>query len=505
MIKILVIDDEEDIVRVLSISLRADGYEVFQAFNGEEGLDVFENEAPDIVLTDIKMPGMSGIEVLQKIKERDNDSEVIIITGHGDIDNAIEALKYGASDFINKPVRDEALSIALQRATDKLDIRRKLKEYTDNLEDKVEVATRRLTRQSDFLNELIQSSSDGIVAMDDDFKITLFNPGAERIFGYSADEVLDKMDFFNLYTPEIAETCRLETSYPKEVTELHWRETGITAKDGNLIPVRYAAAPLCEKKQMLGSVAFFQDLREIKRLEAELVHSERLAAIGQTIAGLAHGIKNISHGLEGGSYIVDVGLRKNDTEKLKSGWDMIKRNIQRTSNLVLDLLSYSKEREPAYNECLPNEIANDVYKLLQNNAQENNIEILKDFDSSIGKVIMDCDTIHSVLLNLMSNALDACLFDENTDKQWQIRLKTSHASNNMIQFEITDNGIGMSEEVRDKLFTSFFSTKGVRGTGLGLMVSRKLVEEHEGEIEVASQLGQGTTFKVQLPYKTTES
>ena len=176
MIKILVIDDEEDIVRVLSISLRADGYEVFQAFNGEEGLDVFENEAPDIVLTDIKMPGMNGIKVLQNIKERENDSEVIIITGHGDIDNAIEALKYGASDFINKPVRDEALTIALQRATEKLDIKRKLKEYTGNLEDKVEEATIRLTRQSDFLNELIQSSNDGIVAMDEDFKITLFNP-----------------------------------------------------------------------------------------------------------------------------------------------------------------------------------------------------------------------------------------------------------------------------------------------------------------------------------------
>ena len=104
MNKILLIDDEEDILRVLSISLRADGYDVMTAGSGEEGLDIYEKEVPDIVLTDIKMPGMDGIEVLSRIKEQERDSEVIIITGHGDIDNAIEALKYGASDFINKPV-----------------------------------------------------------------------------------------------------------------------------------------------------------------------------------------------------------------------------------------------------------------------------------------------------------------------------------------------------------------------------------------------------------------
>ena len=504
MNKILLIDDEEDIVRVLSISLRADGYEVVPAFSGEEGMEVFEKESPDIVLTDIKMPGMSGIEVLKKIKERESDAEVIIITGHGDIDSAVEALKYGASDFINKPVRDEALSIALQRANEKLDIKRKLKEYTIDLENKVALATRRLRRQSDFLSELIQSSNDAIVATGKDFKIAIFNPGAERIFGYSSEEVIGKMVSFDLYPPEIAETFRNEIDHLKISGELPWKEAMITAKDETPIPVRFTGAPLYENQEVLGSVAFFQDLREIKRLEKELVKSERLAAIGQTVAGLAHGIKNILHGLEGGSYIVDLGLRKNDTAKLKSGWDMIKRNIERTSNLVLDLLSYSKERVPAYSDCYPNDIANDVCELVNNKAQENSIEIIKEFDATIGKVVMDPHTIHSVLLNLMSNAIDACLFDENMDKTWQVKLKTACKNNHLIQFEVADNGMGMSPEVKQKLFASFFSTKGHRGTGLGLMVTRKLIEEHHGKIEATSQLGQGTVFTVQLPYEITE-
>ena len=107
MTRLLLIDDEKSIVDVMAISLKSDGYEVLTSSSGEEGLEIFDRESPDIVITDIKMPGMDGIEILKAIKERSDITEVIIITGHGDVDNAIEALKYGASDFINKPVRDE--------------------------------------------------------------------------------------------------------------------------------------------------------------------------------------------------------------------------------------------------------------------------------------------------------------------------------------------------------------------------------------------------------------
>ena len=275
----------------------------------------------------------------------------------------------------------------------------------------------------------------------------------------------------------------------------------IRSKDGQNIPVRFSGTVLQEKDKDMGTVAFFQDLREIKRLEKELVQSERLAAVGQTVAGLAHGIKNILHGLKGGSYLVDIGINKNDTEKLKKGWEMIKRNVGRTSNLVMDLLSYAKEREPEYEDCYPNEIAKDVCELVRDKAREHRVEITEEFDDSIGEVSMDPNTIHEVLLNLMSNAVDACLFDENTSKNWQVGLKTTKEEGNVIKFEVSDNGAGMDEEVLKKLFTSFFSTKGHRGTGLGLMVTRKLIEEHEGTIAVNSQLGRGTTLTFQLPYK----
>ncbi len=505
MNKILLIDDEPDIVRVLGISLKADGYEVIPALSGAEGLEAFSRDKPKIIITDIKMPGMNGIEVLKKIKALDPDTEVIIITGHGDIDNTIEALKYGASDFINKPVRDEALSIALKRARDKLEIKQKLKEYTTDLEKKIAAATSELRRQTSFQTKLIRSSNDGIVATDQDLKVVIYNPGAQHIFGYSQSEVLYKMTVAHLFPAEIADQFRAAQTDDSTIKDFAWRETEITAKNGQEIPVKFSGTILRENGNDMGTVAFFQDLREIKRLEKELLQAERLAAVGQTVAGLAHGIKNILHGLKGGSYLVDIGIKNDDTVKLTKGWDTVKRNIDRTSNLVMDLLSYSKEREPEYETCRPNEIAADVYELVQEKALENDVAIIREFDDSIGEVVMDPRTIHEVLLNLMSNAVDACLFDEDIAKQWQVKLKTAREKNSIIRFEVEDNGAGMSENIQRQLFTSFFSTKGHRGTGLGLMVSRKLVEEHGGTIEVKSQPDKGTVFTVRLPCKTVDN
>jgi len=207
-------------------------------------------------------------------------------------------------------------------------------------------------------------------------------------------------------------------------------------------------------------------------------------------------------GLKGGSYLVDVGITKSDSQKLQKGWDMIKRSIDRTSNLVMDLLSYSKEREPEYKECAPNEIAAEVCDLVRERAQQDRTEIVRDFDPAIGRVCMDPHTIHTALLNFVSNALDACLFDESAGKSWQVRVRTGAEPGQSIRFDVSDNGAGMSDEVQGKLFSSFFSTKGHRGTGLGLLVTRKLVEEHGGSIEVTSRRGEGTTFSMHLPVRT---
>ncbi|MBW2598769.1 MAG: response regulator [Deltaproteobacteria bacterium] len=501
MNKVLLIDDEEDILDVLSLSLKSDGYDVITAASGEKGLEAFEKESPPIVLTDLKMPGMDGLDVLKRVKSTNPDAEVIVITGHGDMDSAIDALRYGASDFVNKPVREEALEIALKRAKEKLVIREKLKAYTLDLENMCYIATGEVKRKSDFQDKLITSSNDGIVATDENGIVVIFNPGAEAIFGVPRIDVVRKTDFGSLFPPEIADVFALMFKSGKNMKDVGWKEVIIQRENKSDVPVRFSAALLYDGEDIIGSVGFFQDLSGIKHLERELVKSERLAAIGQTVARLAHYIKNILTGLKGGTYIVNIGLDKNDTDKLRTGWCMVEKNVGRISSLVFDLLAYSRERSPEHKNCLPNDIVEDVCELMEGVAMENRIKIVRDFGPRVKEVSLDPDMVHRTLLNLVSNAVDACIFDLGNTKQHEVSVKTRLEKGNIIRFEVADNGCGMNEEVKNKIFTAFFSTKGGKGTGLGLLVIQKLVDEHGGSINILSEVGKGSTFIVRFPYK----
>jgi len=503
MSKLLIIDDEEGIRKVLTVSLASDGHDVLAAAGGQEGIEIFKEELPSIVLTDIKMPGMDGIEVLRRIKALNPDAEVIMITGHGDMDSAIEALKLDASDFLNKPIKDEALSVALKRAEERIAIKKKLEAYTNDLENMVRMATEEVKRRSDFQNKLITSSNDAIIATDEKGDIVIYNRGAERIFGYRRSEIIRKMSIDSLYPPAIVSEFRPALEGRSDADLLEWRDIAIVAKGGEVVPTRFSGSILYGEEEVIGSVGFFQDLREIKRLQGELIKSERLAATGQTVAGLAHYIKNILNGLKGGTYVLNAGLDDNETGKIRSGWAMIERNVGRISDLVLNLLAYSKERRPEPENCFPNEIVEEVCALMEPKARENNIRIERDLDPQLGEVHMDPKAIHRSLLNLVSNAIDACIFDPTPKKQLRVRVVTEIKGDHTIRFEVADNGMGMDNETREKIFSTLFSTKGERGTGLGLLVTEKVIKENGGTIHVASEKGNGTTFTVYLPFQET--
>jgi PAS domain S-box-containing protein len=500
-LKLLLIDDEEPAREIVGMSLRSDGYQVLTAEDGKGGLEVFGKESPPIVLTDIKMPGMDGIEVLKRIKEISPETEVIVISGHGDMDLAIQSLQLEASDFVIKPIVEEALSVALRRAREKLRMRRMLKEYTNNLENKVKEATQELRDRYEFEGNLIEHSIDGIIATDEQGNIVTFNQGAERIFGYSKGEVIGKMDIRNLYAPATAEIITQSLhGKGRERQWVHgWRETFVLGREGQKIPARFSGTALYRNGEVIGSVGFFHDLREIKRLEQEVIKSERLAATGQTAAGLAHCIKNISSGLRGGVYIVDKALKTNDMRELGTGWDMVRRNIDRIFGLAMDLLSYSKEREPEYAVCSPNAIANEVCELMDLKAKEFGAEIVRNLDPTIGDLSLDPKGIHRCLLNLVSNAVDAIALDEDEGKEHLVQVTTRRERDGAVTFQVSDNGCGMDEAARKQIFSSLFSTKGSRGTGLGLLVTQKIVQEHGGTITVDSELGKGSTFVIRLP------
>ncbi|MGD8845334.1 MAG: ATP-binding protein [Desulfobacteraceae bacterium] len=359
---------------------------------------------------------------------------------------------------------------------------------------------RDVQQRASFQARLIGSSNDGIVATDDRWQVVIFNPAAESIFGLTGDEAIEKIDVRDIYPAHMIEAFQKATcAVDAEQCNLPWQETFIMDKAGQRIPVRFSGAVLRHKHKKMGVVAFFQDLREIKRLERELLGAERLAAVGQTVAGMAHCVKNILHGLKGGSYMVNIGIQKENAEKLQTGWNMVQRNINRTHDLVQDLLSYSKERQPEMAPCRPNEVVEEVVELMIAVAEENKVTLEIDLCPQIGEVLLDERSLHRSLLNLVGNAIDACRDDPTLGKTHRVKVATRLEEDRTIRFDVSDNGSGMSEEVKEKLFSSFFSTKGPQGTGLGLLVTSKLIEEHQGTIDVESQLEIGTTFTIRLP------
>lgn len=385
--------------------------------------------------------------------------------------------------------------------TDRRESRQKLKEYADNLEGMIKEATVEIERRSDFQDKLIRSSNDGILATDEKGTVVIYNRGAERIFGFPRAEVMGMLKIDQLCPESVANDVRAGLNQENHIDFSSWKEAVVVAKNGDSVPTRFSGSILFQEEEVIGSVCFFRDLREIKRLQNELVKSERLAAIGQTITGLSHYVKNILYGLKGGAYVLNKAMQKNDTDKVKRGWEMIERNISRISDLVMDLLTYSKEREPEPTNCLPNKMVEEVVALMTTTASENDIELEIVLDPLLKEVYLDPQVIHRALLNLISNAIDACLYDTVIKTPWRVKVSTALQKDNTIKFEVSDNGIGMTQETAAMLFSQLFSEKGQKGTGLGLLVTEKIVQENGGTIEVDSELGKGSIFTICLPFK----
>ena len=361
---------------------------------------------------------------------------------------------------------------------------------------------RDLKASEDFQANLIENSIHGIVATDEHGRVNIYNRAAEALFGYSAQDVIGDPELEKYFPRQFVEMI-LDSHLGREIPEprLVAQETIVTSHDHESIPVRFSGFILSDGEKAAGAVGFFQDLRTFKKLEREKLASDRLAVVGQTVAGLAHGIKNILTGLDGGVFVVQTALEDHDKPLLQRGWNMVENNIGRISSLVKDLLSYSRERAPQYEETDPNLLAEEVCALFDIKAQEKSIVIERDFDPDAGqafKVFLDQRGMHACLSNLVANAVDACDIDpRNTEHR--INVRTKQNADGSLTFQVSDNGVGMSEETKRKIFASFYSTKGSRGTGLGLMVTSKIVMEHGGEIFFESEEGKGSTFTMVLP------
>jgi signal transduction histidine kinase len=227
-----------------------------------------------------------------------------------------------------------------------------------------------------------------------------------------------------------------------------------------------------------------------------MVQAERLAAIGQTIASLSHHIKNILQGIRGGSYLIEEGLTSNEADVVRAGWKIVEKNQERISNLVMDMLTFSKERQPEMAPSDINQVVAEVVELMQVRAAEGGVQLTTRLATDIPTLTFDAEGLHRAILNVVTNAIDAC----ESRPAARVCVTTRYqAADRQLEVEVEDTGEGISPEDVKRIFTVFESRKGHRGTGLGLPVSQKILREHGGDIRVASQVGAGSCFTLHLP------
>ncbi len=401
-------------------------------------------------------------------------------------------LHMGRSTVINKKgerVEFLVTTVPFQKENGKFDLVLEMAvDITETLELQEELKV-----ANTFMKSMISSSLYGSIAIDANDKITIFNDAAKAIFKVDDETKLSKQKLVELLPKGLMEL--LESSGGT----VNLSDVNACALDGEKVAIRLIGINMVVDGHYMGKVFWIQDLSDIKNLESEKLEAERLAAVGQTVAGLAHGIKNVLTGLEGGIYLLNTGLQKGKADRSKKGMEMLNRNTARVSTFVKEFLNFSKGQEIQTVMCDPVDIAREVVEMFSAKIEELGIEMSFEHEDVIQPAAFDEEGMLECLSNLVGNAIDACRLSDDTIKS-KVLVKAYERDATII-YEVIDNGCGMDYEVKRKVFTTFFTTKGLGGTGLGLLMTKKIIQQHGGKVEFDTNSGKGTTFRITLPRK----
>ena len=274
----------------------------------------------------------------------------------------------------------------------------------------------------------------------------------------------------------------------------HQSEEVVTAMSGDQYNVLVSTAPLRNNEdEIVQVVEISTNITQVRQLQ------DQLTSLGLLVGSISHGIKGLISGLDSGMYLISSGLEKDDRERIDKGWDIVQRNVNRIRSMTLDILYYAKDRELQYETVDVLEFMSDIASTMESKASQFNVDFKTDFASSLGEFSVDLTAMRSALINVLENSFEACRRDLNKPSHLVTFRVQGDQAQTHIHFDVTDNGIGMDRETQEKIFSLFFSSKGIGGTGLGLFISNKIIKKHGGSIEVSSALREGTHFRMIIP------
>jgi PAS domain S-box-containing protein len=371
----------------------------------------------------------------------------------------------------------------------------------NNMATQIQNQQREIRRGLEYLQGIVENTADLVITVNTKGLIETFNRGAEQALGYKRDEVIGQEIEMLFAEPRERDTAIAKLQGKDNVT--NW-QTHFKTKDGDVRHILLTLSRLKDRKgNLLGTLGISKDITTEIELQQKLIRSEAEAAIGRAVTAIQHAIKNMLNTLKGGLYVARVGQKKNQSDRIIEGCEMIDEGLTQISDLSHNMLKYAREWkiEPEAVDLV--EMAKKIISAISQTASERGVAIHTEVDESLLDIQCDPRLIHMVLMDMVSNALDACQlkdYEEGEEPELIIRVYSAAFGTSEV-VEIQDNGIGMEQEVKENVFTPFFSTKKKLGTGLGLALTKRIIDLHDGEIAVESEPGKGTIFWITLPVK----
>ncbi len=482
---LLIADDERVIREGIRRILSKENLEIFQAENGLLAWETFQKQFFDLLLVDLKMPQMDGMELLQRVKKQVPDQIVVIITGHATIEAAVEAMKYGAYDFITKPFLPEQLRMVVKRALEK----RGLEIEARQLREEREKSLKDIAMEKSRIQTIIHCMASGVLVTDREQMVVLHNPALAHLFKISGEPLVGKplphTPSLKILSDAIAQVLHEER--PQTISQ------EFSLDDHDSVYLRtHTAAVTSGGGAVLGSVSVVQDITYLKALDQMK---------NEFVAMVAHELRAPLSAIQQQISVILQGLAGTVTEKQQ---ELLSRSQERADgllNLIRDLLDISKmETGRSFQQKSPLDLfplAEKTVELFMPQAQTKSQSLVLKAPSNIPLINADPQAMEEVLTNLISNAVKYT--PENGDIQVLLKPEAEY-----LLIQVSDNGIGISQEDLDRIFDKFYrvkneKTRKIVGTGLGLPIVKQLVEAHLGYIRVESQVDQGTTVNVLIP------
>ncbi len=522
--KILTVDDESYIRQSIRTYLEDYGFQVFEAENGRQGLAVFEKEKPDLVLLDLRMPEMDGLQVLENLRMQAPGIPVVVASGTGNIAAVVDALHLGAADYILKPIEDmKVLYYSVKKCLEKSRLKLENKAYQERLEELVKERTEALKASEARYKAVFEYTGTAAMILEANGTIAMVNSRFSEMAGMKKTDIVGKKNWSDFVPMDDIEVLKnylhLQSSTPDQEknTPLQY-EIKFNGKNGDQRYVYVSIGLIPETDRIVVSLLDVTDRKKAEQrwqgLEKQLRKSQKMEAIGTLAGGIAHDLNNILSPVLGYSDMIMRLVEKESSIYRHS--EKIQKAALRAAELVSQVLSFNRKNEQAKRIIRIHPVVKEGLTLLRGSIPST-IKLIDDIDRNCGYVEADPTQIHQVVMNLCTNAYHAM---EETGGELTLSLKETVLSRqdiiefpNLTQGEgrylsltVKDTGMGMQEDILDRIFDPYFTTKEEgKGTGLGLATVYSIVNICKGDIRVKSSPGRGTRITILLPVVSRES